>query len=139
MRFLSTKVHGVLDYLMGLVLVAAPWLLGFAGNGPETWIPVILGVSVILYSLITDYEMGVARGISMSTHLWLDGLSGLFLATSPWLFGFSDVVYMPHLILGIAEFLAAITTRTVPSTPQKPTIGDHFRTTTTTTREGSMV
>lgn len=127
MRFLSTKIHGVLDYVMGLVLVGAPWLFGFAAGGPETWIPVVLGISVILYSLITDYELGVTKGISMSTHLWLDGISGLFLAASPWLFNFSEIVYLPHVVLGVAEFFAAITTKTVPSVPQNPRMDDHFR------------
>jgi len=125
MRFLSTRVHGVLDYVMGLLLIASPWLFGFGTGGAETWVPVILGMSVIFYSLITDYELGVTPGISMKTHLWLDGISGLFLAASPWLFGFSETVFLPHLILGIAEFLAAITTQTVPSVPQKPDVPKH--------------
>jgi hypothetical protein len=116
MRFISTRVHGVLDYLMGMVLIGAPWLLGFADNGPATWVPVLLGVGVIVYSLFTDYELGAFKAISMRGHLWLDGLSGLFLAASPWLFGFNEYVSTPHLVLGIAEFLAAVFTRTIPDT-----------------------
>ncbi|HYG77367.1 MAG TPA: SPW repeat protein [Planctomycetota bacterium] len=115
MRFIPTRVHGVLDYIMGLALMAAPWLFRFNNNGPEMWIPVGLGAFVILYSLITDYEWGVAQGISMPAHLWLDGLGGLFLAASPWLFGFEDRVYLPHLIFGLGEFAAAMLTQTVPT------------------------
>lgn len=114
MRFLSTKVHGVLDYLMGLVLISSPWIFGFDEGGAEARIPMILGIGVILYSLLTDYELGAYRTLSMRTHLWLDGISGLFLAASPWLFAFSDTVYMPHLVLGLAEFLASVTTEKVP-------------------------
>ena len=114
MRFISTRVHGVLDYLMGMVLIAAPWMLGFADNSAATWVPVLLGVGTIIYSLFTDYELGVFRGISMRGHLWLDALSGIFLAASPWLFGFSDRVSTPHVVLGVFEVIAALTTRTVP-------------------------
>jgi hypothetical protein len=114
MRFLSTKTHGVLDYLMGIVLIAAPWILGFAEGGAETWVPVIIGASAIVYSLMTDYEMGASKTISMPTHLWLDGISGAVLAASPWLFGFSDYVFWPHLILGIAEIGSALVTQTQP-------------------------
>lgn len=32
MRFIPTKIHGVLDYIAGLALIAAPWLFGFAGE-----------------------------------------------------------------------------------------------------------
>ena len=116
MRFISTKVHGVLDYVVGLLLIVSPWLFGFAQNGAETWIPVILGIAALLYSLITDYELGVSKVISMRTHLGLDLASGILLAASPWIFGFDDRVYLPHLILGIFEIIAATTTQTKTST-----------------------
>ena len=115
MRFIETKTHGYLDYLMGIVLIAAPWILGFDRGGAETWVPVILGASMILLSLMTDYELGASRMISMRTHLTIDLLSGALLAASPWLFGFADYVSTPHLILGIAEMGAALMTKTHPS------------------------
>lgn len=115
MRFISTRVHGALDYLMGLLLIAAPWIFGFDDISTATWIPVILGVGVILYSLATDYEWGMAHALSMPTHLWLDGLGGLFLAASPWLFGFSYYVWLPHLVFGLLEIGAALFTETTPA------------------------
>jgi hypothetical protein len=115
MRVISTKAHGVLDYMMGVLLIASPWLFGFATGGPEQWIPVALGVSALIYSLLTNYEMGAVRTISMSTHLTLDLMSGILLAASPWIFGFADTVYLPHLILGLAEIGAALMTQKTPS------------------------
>ena len=115
MRFLPTRVHGYMDYLMGALLIVAPWLLGFSRGGAETWIPVLLGVGAIGYSLLTDYELGAVRTISMPVHLGLDGLSGLLLAASPWLFGFSEYVWAPHLILGLVEVGAALVTKTTPA------------------------
>jgi hypothetical protein len=115
MRLLSTKVHGYLDYLVGALLIAAPWIFDFDRGGAETWVPVILGVSAILYSLFTDYEMGATKGISMRTHLTLDMLSGVILALSPWIFGFADYVYLPHLILGIMEIGVALITKREPA------------------------
>ena len=114
MRFLPTKVHGALDYLVGILLIAAPWLFGFAHGGLETWLPVILGASALIYSLCTAYEAGAFKLIPMSVHLWIDILSGALLAASPWLFGFNDRVYIPHLAFGIFEMMAAIITRTRP-------------------------
>lgn len=115
MRFIPTKVHGYLDYLMGALLIAAPWLFDFAAGGAETWVPVILGAGAILYSLMTDYELGVTKGISMRTHLMLDLMSGILLAASPWLFGFADYVWEPHLILGLLEIGAALMTKREPT------------------------
>ena len=114
MKIISTKVHGVLDYLMGVILIASPWLLNFDRGGAETWVAVVLGAGVILYSLFTDYEYSVAKGISMRTHLTLDVLSGIFLAASPWIFGFNEYVYLPHLIFGILEIGAGSMTETTP-------------------------
>lgn len=115
MRFIPTKVHGYLDYMMGVLLIAASWLFDFAKGGAETWIPVALGAGAIIYSLITDYELGVTNGISMRTHLMLDLMSGILLAVSPWLFGFADYVYGPHVILGLLEIGAALMTKRQPA------------------------
>jgi hypothetical protein len=112
MRFIPTRVHGFLDYLVGALLIAAPWLFGFANGGAEQWVPVALGVGALVYSLLTDYELGAVRTIPMRTHLLLDLLSGALLAASPWLFGFDERVWVPHLILGLLEIGAALTTRT---------------------------
>lgn len=116
MRFIGTKTHGYLDYIMGALLIAAPWIFDFNRGGAETWVPVVLGAGVILYSLLTDYELGVSPQISMRTHLMLDLVGGALLAVSPWLFGFADYVWGPHLILGILEMGAALMTHRTPST-----------------------
>ncbi len=115
MRFIPTRVHGLLDYSTGALLGAAPWLLGFARGGAETWVPVALGGGAIAYSLLTDYELGVSPVIGMPTHLLLDGMSGALLAASPWLFGFADRVRWPHLVLGLFEVGASLMTQTTPS------------------------
>jgi hypothetical protein len=115
MRFIPTKIHGYLDYIVGVLLIAAPWLFDFAKGDAETWVPVVLGVGTIIYSLITDYELGASKMLSMRTHLMLDLFAGIILAASPWLFGFADYVYGPHLIVGIIEIGAALMTKTQPA------------------------
>jgi hypothetical protein len=124
MKLIPTKVHGVLDYSVSLLLICSPWLFRFGRGGAETWIPVILGVGAILYSLLTNYEWGVAKTLSMKTHLTLDIMSGVFLAVSPWIVGFSDYVYMPHLVFGILEIGVALLTDPVPKHVQQRSI-DH--------------
>lgn len=114
MRFLSTRAHGMADYAMGALLVVLPFLMNFPDRW-ATWIPVALGAGAIVYSLMTNYELGLAPVISMRGHLGLDAASGLLLAASPWLFNFASAVWMPHLILGLLEASTALITRTVPS------------------------
>ncbi|AHM62113.1 hypothetical protein D770_19310 [Flammeovirgaceae bacterium 311] len=135
MRFISTYIHGMLDYGMGVILLLSPWIFGFAqqldhpqavpGTNPQSVIPILLGIGVMVYSLFTDYEFGAVRKIPMVTHLWIDAISGLFLAASPWLFGFADNVYLPHLLLGLAEIGAALFTAT--AAPNYPKRGNPVR------------
>lgn len=106
---ISTKIHGFMDYGMGILLIVLPFLLNFP-DGAATWVPVILGAGTIIYSLFTDYELGWKRVLSMKAHLGIDVAAGILLAASPWLFGFADEVYLPHLILGIIEIGAALLT-----------------------------
>jgi hypothetical protein len=51
----------------------------------------------------------------MSVHLWLDGIGGIVLAASPWVLGFDDRVWIPHLAFGLFEVSAALLTDTIPA------------------------
>ncbi len=117
-RFLPTKVHGVLDYVVGIALILAPNIFQFSDlGGPAAWIPRLLGIVLILYSLLTKYEWGVFKVVPMSYHLIVDFLAALFLAASPFIFGFfrdSLNVWLPHLIVGIVVILVVIVSQTQP-------------------------
>lgn len=107
---ISTRTHGVLDYLVGALLIVAPYLLGFATGGIEQWLPQILGAVTIVMSLVTRYELSIAKVIPLKVHLGVDVLSGLLLAASPWLFNFAGVVWWPHLLVGIIEIVVPLLT-----------------------------
>jgi hypothetical protein len=114
MRFIPTRVHGMLDYASGLLLIVAPYLFGFADGTAAQYVPQAIGAGILLMSLVTDYELSLAKLVPMPVHLGVDVAGGLLLAASPWLFGFADRVYWPHLILGLAEIGAGLMTRTAP-------------------------
>jgi hypothetical protein len=120
MRFLPTRIHGFIDYLWGILLIAAPHLFGFAGGRTATWVAWIFGAGAILYSLATDYELGPVRLIPMPAHLALDGIAGAILAASPWLFGFADQVRWPHLAFGVVSVVASLVTSTHPERRRGP-------------------
>ncbi|HYJ79735.1 MAG TPA: hypothetical protein VEW03_09055 [Longimicrobiaceae bacterium] len=111
---LSTRVHGALDYAVGALMIVLPFVLGL-GGGAERWILVAVGVATIAWSLATDYELGVLRKLQIPHHLWLDGIGGVLLAVSPWLFGFDGRAWVPHVALGLFAAAAAVFTDTIPS------------------------
>ena len=114
MRFIPTRVHGILDYLVGVLLIFAPRIFGFENTGAASTVPVVLGVAALIYSLLTRYELGLIKVLPFKAHLAMDFASGVVLLVSPWAFGFSETVWVPHVIVGLLEIGAATMTRTVP-------------------------
>ncbi|PRY12674.1 SPW repeat-containing protein [Pontibacter ummariensis] len=115
MRFIPTRFHGILDYIVGLVFIIAPWIFGFSDVSYATWTMVAAGVIVLLQAVMTDFEVGMVHKIPMQTHLLLDFGLGVILAVSPWMFNFAEWVMLPHLIGGVYLVLGALTTHRIPS------------------------
>jgi uncharacterized membrane protein len=111
---IPTRIHGFIDLALALVLLAFPWTLQVEPRGAESWIPLAAGALLLASSMLTDYEIGRLRRIQLPVHLWLDGLIGLLLAVSPWLFAFDRLVWVPHVVIGVALVAVAITSQTIP-------------------------
>jgi SPW repeat len=114
-RIIPTGVHGLLDYLAGGVNLAFPRLLGLDDAPWAATVPRLDGVAGVAYSLITDYELGLLRALPVPAHLAFDAAKGLFMAFSPWVFGFArngTRYWLPHVLMGTADVVAAVTTRT---------------------------
>ena len=98
--------------------MAATSLLGLHDSPAASRIPRLVGGAGTAYSLLTDYELGLVRAIPMPVHPALDAAKGALLATSPWLFGFATRgarYWLPHVALGTADILAALTSKKEPS------------------------
>jgi hypothetical protein len=120
MRMIPTKAHAMMDYVVGVLLIAAPWIFQYSDESSAAkWISIVAGLAIIGMSAITDYEGGfVARLVPMRTHLMSDAVLGVFLAISPWLFGFGDRganAWAPFVVIGLGEIAAAATTDPVPA------------------------
>lgn len=119
-RFVPTGVHAYFDYIGGIVLLAAPFIFGFFSvGGAAVIIPMVLGVGLIVYSLLTRYELGIPglKFIPMPLHLIFDFVAAAFLALSPFLFGFVNKtpnVWLPHLIAGVGVIVLVLVSQTHP-------------------------
>ncbi|HZU67275.1 MAG TPA: SPW repeat protein [Ktedonobacteraceae bacterium] len=121
-RFVPTSIHGIFDYIGGVGLIAAPFVFGFFNvGGIAVILPMVLGVVLIIYSLLTNYERGIpgVRFLPMTYHLVIDFLAAAFLAVSPFLFGFykdAPNVWLPHLIAGVTVVILVLVSQTKPRT-----------------------
>lgn len=118
MRIIPTFVHGIADYILGVVLLVLPNIFGFAQvGGPAVWIPRILGIVDLVQSLATNYELGVLKILPIKLHLMNDYVVSAFFALSPWLFGFSNGpanLWLPFLVIGVVVFIVSLMTKTQP-------------------------
>ena len=108
MKQISSYSHGVLDYIVGIVLLLAPNIFKFSHiGGPAVSIPRFIGFLILAQALLTNYELGVIKAIPFRVHLMADYLIGIFLAISPWLFGFNTAnfnAWLPHALVGVFVF-----------------------------------
>jgi uncharacterized membrane protein len=72
--------------ILGLALVAAPYVLGYSDNTTAMWTSVILGLVVVLVSIIE----GVVRDPSKWEY-WVAGIAGLLALIAPFALGFSSL------------------------------------------------
>ena len=113
MKPISTRLHGVMDYVTGVTLLAAPSLLGLNPSSPTARVLRSAGSAHAAYSLLTDYELGVIRVLPMRGHLALDALGAVAVAGSPWLLGTAggkQREWVPPVVFGLWELGAVALT-----------------------------
>ncbi|HVJ93177.1 MAG TPA: hypothetical protein VM580_25425 [Labilithrix sp.] len=65
-KVVPIEVHEALDYVSGIGVAAAPFVLGYRRKDPlSAGIQIVAGIATVLTSLFTDYraERGVGRGV----------------------------------------------------------------------------
>lgn len=114
MRPIPTRLHGAVDYLWGMALLASPRLFGLRHGSAAARTAQAAGASAIAYAALTDYEWGLLPVLSMRQHLALDIAGGAALAAAPALLGFAGRRGRPHLAFGLFAIGAGLLTRTQP-------------------------
>ena len=105
-------VHGLLEYGVGVLSIAAPFLFSFETD-LATVISILIGAGILVLAVVTASPTGVVRNLPLDSHIVLDYVLALVLIASPFVFGFTDdgsaLAYF--LILGVAHLLMTILTR----------------------------
>ena len=105
-RIITSRVHGLLDYMSAIVLILAPSVLEFNEVSPYAyWLSVIAGVILILYSLMTDYDFSIGILIPLKTHLVIDFSAGVLFILWPFIFDFTGLALAYYLVMGFGILL----------------------------------
>jgi VIT1/CCC1 family predicted Fe2+/Mn2+ transporter len=105
--------HGVVEYLAGGLLIAAPFLLGFTDESSATAVSIVVGVLVLLVAATSDGPTALSVLIPLQIHILIDFALGAFLIAAPFLFGFSDASTPTafFIVLGVLHLLVTVATR----------------------------
>ena len=108
-------VHGLLDYLLAALLIAAPFLIGFDEDA-ATALSIAAGVAVLMLGAFTAWRTGIVKSIPPVAHAMLDYLLAALLIALPFLAGFSDdgEASAFFVAVGVAGLLLTIATRFTP-------------------------
>ena len=115
-------VHGMLDYLVGALLIGAPFLLGFTDVGAATALSIVSGVALLAVAAASDGPTSMVNSIPRGVHILIDVGLGAFFIAAPFLFGFSDEGSPTafFIILGVCGVLSVIATRFPSERPPPP-------------------
>jgi len=112
MRFISPRIHGILDYSVAGALIGAPWVLDLgATSAVAAVLSVAAGVALTVYSLLTDYSAGLRRWIPWRTHLTLDAAAAVALLAAPFLFGFGGLARAFFATVAVAVLAVVATSQ----------------------------
>jgi hypothetical protein len=112
---LSPFVHGVIEYVAGVVFIAAPFLFGYDARA-ATAVSLVFGVALIVITASSDLPTGLAKTLPVTIHAVIDLIGAVFLIAAPFLFDFTDegTPTAVFIVLGVAYLLLTIATRFLP-------------------------
>jgi VIT1/CCC1 family predicted Fe2+/Mn2+ transporter len=104
--------HGMFEYLIGILAIAAPFLFSFDHNGAIAF-SVLMGAAILVLGGLTDGPTGIVRNLPVASHIVLDVVVGVVLVVAPFVFGFTEdeaaTAFM--VVLGLVFLLLAYLTR----------------------------
>jgi hypothetical protein len=115
-------VHGIVEYVGGGVMIAAPFILDFH-SGAAKAVAVVIGVLVIVLAASTDGSTSLVNTVPLQVHVLLDYLAAALLIAAPFIFGFSDegAPTAFFIVVGVLHLLITIGTRfRGPREPAEP-------------------
>jgi hypothetical protein len=105
-------VHGIFEYAVALLLIAAPFLFGFDATA-ATGASVTVGLALLAFTATSMLPTGLVRSIPTGVHVTVDLVLVVLLVALPFLLGFTDDAAPTALFitLGVLHLLVTIGTR----------------------------
>jgi hypothetical protein len=106
MKVLGAFSHGVIDYLMVILLAIGPGVAGF--HGAQATICYALAAVHFLLTIITRFPLGVLKTLPFWLHGTIEIIVAVFLVVLPWLANFSAGIHSRNFFVAIGVLIAVI-------------------------------
>ena len=105
----SARLLSLVVVLGGLWQIVAPYLLNFADQQTVVRNAIISGILLVLFAGIGAFGIGHWSRTFVSASDWLASLTGLWLAISPFVLQYQEIVpaFWSALIVGLVTFIIA--------------------------------
>jgi hypothetical protein len=105
-------IHGALEYAVGVLLIAAPFLFSFKSHAAVA-VAIVVGVLVLVVAASSDGPTSLVDSVPISAHLLFDVVLAAVLIAAPFLFAFNEESAPTafFIVLGVAHLLMTIGTR----------------------------
>ncbi len=105
-------IHGVVEYVAGVLFIAAPFLFAFE-DGYAVGVSIAVGVLILVMAAATVGPSGLIHSIPVTVHAGVDYALAAFLIAGPFIFRFNDEAAPTafFIILGVVHLLMTIGTR----------------------------
>jgi len=105
-------VHGLIEYAVGVLFIAAPFLFGFEADSAIA-ASIVVGLVLLAFTSVSALPTGLVRSISVGVHVTADIFLAVLLVALPFLLGFRDEKAPTALFItvGVLHLLLTIATR----------------------------
>src|ERR1700686_4708115 len=86
-RSIGAWSHGVIDYLMIVILAIGPRVAGFTGR--QATLAYVLAVVLFILTIFTRFPLGALKVVSFPIHGAIECAIGVLLVIFPWLANFA--------------------------------------------------
>ncbi len=103
--------------ILGILMIIAPFVLGFSGNPSALWSGIILGAITLIVSLIKAFSHNAS-----TWEYWLTGLMGILAIIAPFVLAFTvlPAAEWSLIVLGVITLILSVVQlymmRTAPTT-----------------------
>ncbi len=102
--------HGIVDYLMVIILAIGPRVAGFSGK--QSWFCYLFALLLLALTVCTRFPLGVIKVVRLPLHGFIEALLAILMIVLPWIANFSRGVLSRNYFVAVGLLLAVISALT---------------------------